>query len=1221
MHRFLAPVFLVALLLAACGDETEPAHHDHPIPAPAAAVEVRPDGGRLPADGASAYELRLQLRDGAGRPMAGVPVELEVTGSGTKVVPPGATDAQGSATATVASTVAGTQVARFYAPLDGLRTQVGRTLYLSFGPGGAAALFFDRAPAAVHAGIEFSVRVGSLDASGNVASDPIEVTLAAEGATLVGPTTAVAGANGFASFPSLRIDRAARDVVLVASAEGFEPIRSAPFDVVAGGAAAIAWTTQPAAAVAGERLLPVEVTLRDAQGNLVEGRVPVTLSVAGGVAPLLGTTTVAASNGVARFDQLRVERAGHFRLEATVEGVAPVASAPFDVVPAAPAAASSAITVAPAARPAGEAATAGVLVRDAFGNGIPGAAVAFEVGGDGNEILDADVTTDASGLARLTFRSTVAERKTVSATVADFTLAAEVTFLPGLPDRDALVIEGADQAGTVGAFLAEPIVLTVNDALGNPVPGLALAFSTADEGGVVDPAEVFTDEAGVASVTWKLGTVAGAQRLAVAVEGWEEPVLIAATAVAGAPATLAAVGGDAQTGTAGSALPLPLQALVKDAWGNPVAGAEVTFAADAGSGRIDPAIATTDAAGVASATWTLGTAAGAHAVEASIGGLPPVRFGATALAGPAQALVAVAGDGQSGAVGTTLAQPLQVRVEDAHGNPVAGASVSFAVVEGGGSLQPAQVATDAAGLASATWTLGTAAGAHAAEASIAGLPPVRFGATALAGPAQALVAVAGDGQSGTVGTTLAQPLQVRVEDAHGNPVAGASVSFVVVEGGGTVGTPTAIAGGDGVAETSFTLGTAAGAHAVEARLGALPAIRFQASAEPDSPAALTKVSGDGQSVDLGQSVLLSVQVTDAHGNLVPGAAVDFAGPVGAGTVTPTRAIADAAGVATARWAAATAGTHAVTATVGAVSATFTVVTRLQGSLVRAAGNGAVGLLGSMADVPLVARLVDAQGSGVPGVEVEFEVTDGAATLAELTSITDTAGYAWTWVTPTGAGPVTVSASAAGYRVDFEVEALPRVNQLGCHFQPGAGIHTWDGAAIHWAATGVWRLLADWYELDAIDFTTEVQFRAEERAAGVPALSSAVTAAAIRLKSWGASGGRNLRFHADGTVEVDGTVHPLAPGGAVQIPLAEGTVDVTRMSATRWHVRYDWGWTGQDEYWITESEGTITSIVSDLVTTTGWTMYGLCGDNDENPANDAALIAAEVPRTGSRSLLD
>ena len=1121
MHRFLAPVFLVALLLAACGDETEPAHHDHPIPAPAAAVEVRPDGGRLPADGASAYELRLQLRDGAGRPMAGVPVELEVTGSGTKVVPPGATDAQGSATATVASTVAGTQVARFYAPLDGLRTQVGRTLYLSFGPGGAAALFFDRAPAAVHAGIEFSVRVGSLDASGNVASDPIEVTLAAEGATLVGPTTAVAGANGFASFPSLRIDRAARDVVLVASAEGFEPIRSAPFDVVAGGAAAIAWTTQPAAAVAGERLLPVEVTLRDAQGNLVEGRVPVTLSVAGGVAPLLGTTTVAASNGVARFDQLRVERAGHLRLEATVEGVAPVASAPFDVVPAAPAAASSAITVAPAVLPAGEAATAGVLVRDAFGNGIPGAAVAFEVGGDGNEILDADVTTDASGLARLTFRSTVAERKTVSATVADFTLAAEVTFLPGLPDRDALVIEGADQAGTVGAFLAEPIVLTVNDALGNPVPGLALAFSTADEGGVVDPAEVFTDEAGVASVTWKLGTVAGAQRLAVAVEGWEEPVLIAATAVAGAPATLAAVGGDAQTGTAGSALPLPLQALVKDAWGNPVAGAEVTFAADAGSGRIDPAIATTDAAGVASATWTLGTAAGAHAVEASI----------------------------------------------------------------------------------------------------AGLPPVRFGATALAGPAQALVAVAGDGQSGTVATTLAQPLQVRVEDAHGNPVAGASVSFAVVEGGGTVGTPTAIAGGDGVAETSFTLGTAAGAHAVEARLGALPAIRFQASAEPDSPAALTKVSGDGQSVDLGQSVLLSVQVTDAHGNLVPGAAVDFAGPVGAGTVTPTRAIADAAGVATARWAAATAGTHAVTATVGAVSATFTVVTRLQGSLVRAAGNGAVGLLGSMADVPLVARLVDAQGSGVPGVEVEFEVTDGAATLAELTSITDTAGYAWTWVTPTGAGPVTVSASAAGYRVDFEVEALPRVNQLGCHFQPGAGIHTWDGAAIHWAATGVWRLLADWYELDAIDFTTEVQFRAEERAAGVPALSSAVTAAAIRLKSWGASGGRNLRFHADGTVEVDGTVHPLAPGGAVQIPLAEGTVDVTRMSATRWHVRYDWGWTGQDEYWITESEGTITSIVSDLVTTTGWTMYGLCGDNDQNPANDAALIAAEVPRTGSRSLLD
>jgi flagellar hook protein FlgE len=62
----------------------------------------------------------------------------------------------------------------------------------------------------------------------------------------------------------------------------------------------------------------------------------------------------------------------------------------------------------------------------------------------------------------------------------------------------------------------------------------------------------------------------------------------------------------------------------------------------------------------------------------------------------------VSGDAQTGTVGSTLPQPLVVRVTDAHNNPTPGVAVTFAVTSGGGSVTTASAATDAQGLASTT---------------------------------------------------------------------------------------------------------------------------------------------------------------------------------------------------------------------------------------------------------------------------------------------------------------------------------------------------------------------------------------------------------------------------------------------------------------------------------------------------------------------------------------
>ena len=83
------------------------------------------------------------------------------------------------------------------------------------------------------------------------------------------------------------------------------------------------------------------------------------------------------------------------------------------------------------------------------------------------------------------------------------------------------------------------------------------------------------------------------------------------------------------------------------------------------------------------------------------------------------AIVVVSGGGQEGMAGSALAEAVVVRVDDAAGSPVAGATVTFSAAAGHGSADPATAATDAAGLASTTWTLGDAAGAQTLTASVA----------------------------------------------------------------------------------------------------------------------------------------------------------------------------------------------------------------------------------------------------------------------------------------------------------------------------------------------------------------------------------------------------------------------------------------------------------------------------------------------------------------------
>ncbi len=100
------------------------------------------------------------------------------------------------------------------------------------------------------------------------------------------------------------------------------------------------------------------------------------------------------------------------------------------------------------------------------------------------------------------------------------------------------------------------------------------------------------------------------------------------------PRTLTKVPGRRQQGPAGTVLDRPFFVLVLDQYGDPLAGATVTFRVTAGGGTLSVTTATTDAEGRAATTLTLGSQPGTNTVVASVKDVEPATFTATAKSDP-----------------------------------------------------------------------------------------------------------------------------------------------------------------------------------------------------------------------------------------------------------------------------------------------------------------------------------------------------------------------------------------------------------------------------------------------------------------------------------------------------------------------------------------------------------------------------------------------------------
>ncbi len=477
-----------------------------------------------------------------------------------------------------------------------------------------------------------------------------------------------------------------------------------------------------------------------------------------------------------------------------------------------------------------------------------------------------------------------------------------------LPDEGIVahisIFDGDAQSGAAGSPLGKPLVVLITDRGGRPVPLQEVNFAVSTGNGGVQPATAQTDSGGKASTVWTLGPGAGGQQVEAHAVGTSASLVatFSATAVAGAGSTLELDSGDGQTGSVGSALPESLVVKVTDGFGNPVSGVAVQWSVLSGGGSISPEISTSGDDGRAAAERVLGPGAGAQTAQASASGFggSPVTFAHTAIPAVPAALVLVSGNGQTAPAGFALGDSLVVHLEDANGNGIGGKAISWVPSPGSGSASPGSSTTDPNGFASTQWTLGGAVGDNTLNAVFSGLPPITFTGKGTSDVPTTLAKNGGDNQSGFVGTTLTNPLSVKVTDSRGNPVEGVTVSWTANDGG-SVSSPTSATNSAGIAEVDRALGLVPGDYTTTAAVSGLNGspVTFTSHANLGSGSKLAFTTGPSNRV-VGQpfSPPLKVEIQDGSGNLIPSnASVTITASQG-NPVTGTATVNAVAGVAT-----------------------------------------------------------------------------------------------------------------------------------------------------------------------------------------------------------------------------------------------------------------------------------------------------------------------------------
>ena len=688
---------------------------------------------------------------------------------------------------------------------------------------------------------------------------------------------------------------------------------------------------------------------------------------------------------------------------------------------------------------AGETTSLYIEVKDNYGNGVPQHQVTLSVSPSEGVTLSNNgiYTTNYYGYFYASFTATKAGVYQVTATLDNGdSMQQTVTYVPNVANAEITLAASKDPVIADNNDLTT-LTATVADTEGNAIANTEVTFTLPEDVKanftLSDGGKAITDAEGKAKVTLK-GTKAGAHTVTALMAGGKSGQLV----VNFTADTLTAqvnLNVTEDNFIANNIGMTKLQATVTDGNGNPLANEAVTFTlpADVSAsftlGQGGSAI--TDINGKAEVTLS-GTKSGTYPVTVSVNSYgvsdtKPVTL--IADAGTAK-MAGFTASSSSFTASTTEGATLTASVTDAYGNPLEGIKVNFRGPAT--TLSNTSVETDAQGKAEILVT-STIAGTKVVTANLAIAPTEA---------AIRMLTVNADVDSATI-TSLEMPegqviirepiaVKAHVDDQFGNPVADQLVTFSAEPSSFNmvISQDTVSTNRQGIAEVTMTPGRY-GSYTVKASLANgsfyekdLVVIDLRLTLTSSSPL----IGANDPS-----GATLTVRLTHANGAPLSHELVTFSVTPEGATLSSQTATTNTSGEAQVVLTSNKVGTYVVTASIhsGVIIQTQTTV--------KVTGNPSTAHVASFIADPstltannsdistLKATVEDSSGNLVEGVNVNFVLKSGSATLTSLTAVTDQNGLATTSVRGAMTGNVTVSAETnygGAQTVDITLVAGP-----------------------------------------------------------------------------------------------------------------------------------------------------------------------------------------------------
>ncbi|ENF91211.1 bacterial Ig-like domain family protein [Escherichia coli P0305260.13] len=652
---------------------------------------------------------------------------------------------------------------------------------------------------------------------------------------------------------------------------------------------------------------------------------------------------------------------------------------------------------------AGDDTTLYITVNDNYGNGVPLHQVTLSVSpSEGVTLSNNGInTTNHDGYLYASMTATKAGVYQVTATLDNGdSMQHTVTYVPNVANAEITLAASKDPVIADNNDLTT-LTATVADTEGNAIANAEVTFTLPEDVRanftLSDGGKAITDTEGKAKVTLK-GTKAGAHTVTASMAGGKSGQLV----VNFTADTLTAqvnLNVTEDNFIANNIGMTKLQATVTDGNGNPLANEAVTFTlpADVSAsftlGQGGSAI--TDINGKAEVTLS-GTKSGTYPVTVSVNSYgvsdtKPVTL--IADAGTAK-LAGFTASSSSFTASTTEGVTLTASVTDAYGNPLEGIKVNFRGPAT--TLSNTSVETDAQGKAEILVT-STIAGTKVVTANLAIAPTEA---------AIRMLTVNADVDSATI-TSLEMPegqviirepiaVKAHVDDQFGNPVADQLVTFSAEPSSFNmvISQDTVSTNRQGIAEVTMTPGRY-GSYTVKASLANgsfyekdLVVIDLRLTLTSSSP--LIGVNDPS-------GATLTVRLTHANGAPLSHELVTFSVTPEGATLSSQTATTNTSGEAQVVLTSNKVGTYVVTASIhsGVIIQTQTTV--------KVTGNPSTAHIASFIADPstltannsdistLKATVEDSSGNLVEGVNVNFVLKSGSATLTSLTAVTDQNG--------------------------------------------------------------------------------------------------------------------------------------------------------------------------------------------------------------------------------------